>query len=136
MILPEQRIEPIALLLLFFRVFCLYFNKFFIFAAIDDSGTETTAANISTVQETLPNAKVGDKVAKVTVPSYFCPIVKLTSDGDSEDEAAALTIYLKRDTNVETERNTLSRTTDISADKIYTAGLSNQSKVVLAKIKK
>lgn len=102
----------------------------------DSEGTAATASNIAEVQETLPSAKVGDKVTKVTVPSYFCPIVKLTSDSDSEDEAAALTIYLKRDTNVETERNTLSRTTDISADKIYTAGLSNQSKVVLAKIKK
>ena len=67
---------------------------------------------------------------------YICPIVKITSDSESEDETAALTVYLKRDTNVETERHTLARTTDISADKIYTVALSNQSKVVLAKFKK
>lgn len=63
-------------------------------------------------------------------------LVKLTSDNETEDEAAAITIYLKRDTNVETERQTLSRSTDISVDKFYTVALSNQSKVVLAKFKK
>lgn len=62
---------------------------------------------------------------------YINPIVKLQEDGDSDD-APALTIYLKRDTNVETERNTLSRSTAISADKFYTVALSNASKVVLA----
>lgn len=67
---------------------------------------------------------------------YTCPIVKLTSDNETEDETSALTIYLKRDTNVETERKTLARTTNISADKFYTVALSNQSKVVLAKFKK
>lgn len=64
---------------------------------------------------------------------YICPIVKLTSDTESEDETPALTIYLKRDTNLETERHTLSRTTDISVDKFYTVALSDASKVVLAK---
>ncbi len=63
---------------------------------------------------------------------YINPIIKL-QEADGEDDAPALTIYLKRDTNVETERNTLSRTTAISADKFYTVALSNASKVVLAK---
>lgn len=63
---------------------------------------------------------------------YINPIVKLQEEGD-EDDAPALTIYLKRDTNVETERNTLARKTAISADKFYTVALSNASKVVLAK---
>ena len=67
---------------------------------------------------------------------YHCPIVKLNNDAEAEDDAAALTIYLKRDTNVETERQTLSRKTDISVDKHYTVALSNTSKVVLAKFKK
>lgn len=102
----------------------------------DDSGTAATSANIDEVQATLPNAKVGDKVTKVTTAAYFCPIVKLTSDSETEDETAALTIYLKRDTNVETDRETLKRSTVISADKMYAAALSDQSKVVLAKIKK
>lgn len=67
---------------------------------------------------------------------YLNPIVKLNNDSESEEDAAAMTIYLKRDTNVETERPTLSRKTVISADKHYTVVLSNTAKVVLAKFKK
>ncbi len=64
---------------------------------------------------------------------YTCPVVKIDNDYETEDETPALTIYMKRDTNVETERQTLKRVTDISADKFYTVVLSNESKVVLAK---
>jgi N4-gp56 family major capsid protein len=64
---------------------------------------------------------------------YVCPIVELDFDAETEDETPALTIYLKRDTNVEVERQTLKRVTDISVDKFYTVVLSNESKVVLAK---
>lgn len=83
----------------------------------------------------VPSKKV--PVVKVSeVDCYACPIVKLQNDAETEEDAAALTVYLKRDTNVETERQTLSRKTDISVDKHYTVGLSNQSKVILAKFKK
>lgn len=75
------------------------------------------------------------KRVPVKSSNYINPIVKLNQDNDTEDDAPAITIYIKRDTNVETERHTLSRTTDISADKIYTVALSNASKVVLAKFK-
>lgn len=67
---------------------------------------------------------------------YQCPIVKLQNDKETEEDAAALTIYLKRDTNVETDRVSLARKTDISVDKHYTVALSNSSKVVIAKFKK
>lgn len=67
---------------------------------------------------------------------YINPIVKIDTDNETEDEAPALTIYIKRDTNVETQRETLRRVTDISVDKLYTVALSNASKVVLAKFKK
>lgn len=66
---------------------------------------------------------------------YTCPIVKIEEDAETEDETPALTIYLKRDTNVETERHSLKRVTDISVDKFYTVVLSNEAKVVLAKFK-
>lgn len=66
---------------------------------------------------------------------YACPVVKLNNDAETEDDAAALTIYLKRDTNVETDRVSLARKTDISVDKHYAVALSNTSKVVLAKFK-
>ena len=68
--------------------------------------------------------------------NYLCPIVKLNNDNETEDDAPALTIYLKRDTNVETARVSLARKTDISADKHYTVALSNTSKVVIAQFKK
>lgn len=68
--------------------------------------------------------------------AYINPIVKLNELAETEDESPALTVYRKRDVNVETERHTLSRTTDISVDEIYTVALSNASKVVLASFKK
>ena len=67
---------------------------------------------------------------------YINPIVKLNEEAETEDDAPALTIYMKRNVNLETERHTLSRTTDISVDEIYTVALSNASKVVLATFKK
>ena len=68
--------------------------------------------------------------------SYVCPIVKLNEDTDTEDDTPALTVYRKRNVNVETERHSLARTTTISVDEIYTVALSNASKVVLATFKK
>ena len=99
------------------------------------TGATSNQVNLADVTPSLPNAKVGDTVKKSTTKVYFNPIVKLNQDNDTEDESPALTIYLKRDTNVETDRVSLSRKTDISADKHYVAALSNTSKVVLAKIK-
>lgn len=64
---------------------------------------------------------------------YECPIVKLNNDEETEDDTAALTIFLKRDVNVEAERNSLCRKTAVSADEIYTVALTDESKVVLAK---
>lgn len=81
----------------------------------------------------VPVVKVGDSTK---VDCYACPIVKLNNDAETEDDAAALTIYLKKDTSVEAERNTLARLTDVSVDKHYAAALTNESKVVLAKFKK
>ena len=66
---------------------------------------------------------------------YNCPILKVTEDKESEDEAPAVTIFMKRDVNVETERRSLARKTDISADEIYTVAITNQSKVVVAQFK-
>lgn len=79
----------------------------------------------------VPSKKVKDDGT-----NYLCPIVKLNGDAETEDEAPALTVYLKRDTNVETDRVSLARKTDVSADKHYAVALSNTSKVVLAKFKK
>lgn len=81
----------------------------------------------------VPSKKV---VLDVTSAFYTCPIVKLESDAEVDSEAPALTIYLKRNVNLETERESLKRSTTLSVDEIYTAVVSNASKVVLAKFKK
>lgn len=79
---------------------------------------------------------VPSKKVPLVEGQYVCPIVKIENDTETEDETPALTIYLKRDTNVEMERQTLRRVTDISVDKFYTVVLSNAGKVVLAKFDK
>ena len=81
----------------------------------------------------VPVVKVGTAPG---VDCYACPIVKLEEDMETEDAVPAMTIYLKRDTNVETERIQKSRITEITADKFYVVTLSNEAKVVLAKFKK
>jgi len=64
--------------------------------------------------------------------AYVNPIVKIETDERTEDEVPAITIYTKRDTSVETERDTHHKTTYISADKHYCVALTNAAKVVLA----
>lgn len=81
----------------------------------------------------VPVVEVG---TSTKVQCYSCPIVKLEQDNETEDEKPALTIYMKRGVNVETERKSKNRTTEITADEFYTAVLSNEAKVVLARFKK
>lgn len=56
---------------------------------------------------------------------YKCPIVK----------AGALTIYMKRGVEVESDRDIIKKSTVITADEHYTVVVSDESKVVLAKFK-
>lgn len=77
------------------------------------------------------------KVALDTTSAFYtCPIIKLTNDDETEKDTAALTVYLKRDPNVEVDRKSLKRSTEISIDEFYTVAVSDDSKVVLAEIKK
>ena len=68
--------------------------------------------------------------------AYLNPIVKLTNDAETEDDAPAVTIYLKRDTQVERERKADAGLTNIFTNKHYGVALTNTTKVVLAKFKK
>lgn len=88
---------------------------------------------------TIANTRiVPTKKVKLDTTSafYTCPIIKLTNDDETEQDTAALTVYLKRDPNVEVDRKSLKRTTEISIDEFYTVAVSDDSKVVLADIKK
>ena len=78
------------------------------------------------------------KVPTVTVGGdtcYACPIVKLNNDSETEADAPALTVYLKRDIKVEKDRIAKKDITDIYASKYYGVALTNTAKVVLAYFK-
>ena len=65
---------------------------------------------------------------------YFNPIMKLVpANSETDTRDAAITVFLKRDTNVETERNSRNRTTEITVDKNYVVALTDETKVVIAK---
>ena len=103
------------------------------------SGTPSASQVLLSALGDMENVAANDYVKlvpKVAAGTYYInPIVKLEGESDTEDETPALTIYLKRDTNVETQRQSLKRVTDISVDKFYTVVLSNAGKLVLAKFK-
>lgn len=110
----------------------------------DSTAESATALHLDTAREnTIGELAVGDKLKAVTANYYANPVVIVSaedpnadpeSDGVSEEESA-LTIYLKSDVHIESDRDILAKTTVISADEHYTAVLSNESKVVLAKFK-
>lgn len=111
----------------------------------DSVAEDATNKHLSTIMaQAIDNTLVvGDKVAVVT-EYYANPIVVVAvsdpneaseADGNSE-EAPAITIYMKRDVEAEDDRDILAKTTVISTDEHYTAVLSNDSKVVIAKYKK
>lgn len=84
----------------------------------------------------IANARiVASKKVRVDGGTYLNPIVKLEEDTETEDSSPALTIFLKRDTNVETDRIARNRTTEITGDKMYVVALTNETKVIVAKMK-
>lgn len=76
------------------------------------------------------------KIVLKSSTHYVNPIIKLEEDLETEDETPAVTIFLKRNVNLETERDTLARTTIASIDEHYVATVTNPSKIVLVKFKK
>lgn len=92
--------------------------------------------------EVMVNGEIGMVANARIVPSkrvplvegvYSCPIVELKPEEQTGDETAAITIYMKRGVNIETERHLYNYTTLIGADEHYVAALTDESKVVLAK---
>lgn len=74
------------------------------------------------------------------VQGYKNPIIKLEA-GDpesefTEDELPALTIFLKKDTQVDHEWFPKKQRHDVTATKYYGVALTNEAKVVVAKFKK
>lgn len=108
---------------------------------VSDATTEdSTNKHLDTI---TPNCidvlAVGDKVKAVATEFYANPIVTVdATDGEAGTETglSALTIYMKRNVMVESDRDITTKTTVVTADEHFTAVLSNDSKVVLAKFKK
>ena len=67
------------------------------------------------------------------VQMYLNPIVELRPESQTGDERSAVTIFLKRGINLETERHLGNYTTLIGADEHYVAALTDESKVVVAR---
>lgn len=70
---------------------------------------------------------------------YLCPIIKMEPDSPeteyTEDELPALTIFLKKDTQVDHEWFPKKQRHDVTATKYYGVALTNAAKVVIAKFK-
>lgn len=103
------------------------------------------AANLAEYQAKVdPSVELaaGDKVKAVAAESqyYVCPIIKLEPDSPdteyTESELPAVTIFLKKDIQVDAEWLPKKQQTDVTAAKYYGVALTNSAKVVLAKFKK
>lgn len=109
----------------------------------DGTSESSTVKHLSTVQPGCAAVlKIGDKVNSVTAANqyYLCPILKMEPDSAeteyTEAELPALTIFLKKDTQIDSEWFPKKQRHDITATKYYGVALTNDAKVVLAKFKK
>lgn len=76
---------------------------------------------------------VSKKAVNDAKTQFVNPIVELAPQSQTGDETAAITIFLKRDVNLETQRELSNYTTLIGVDEHYVAALTDESKVVVAK---
>lgn len=114
----------------------------FVTHKVDASGTITiTADNLAEYQKLVDpttELKVGDKVSKLSKGFYVCPILKMEADSAeteyTEDEKPAVTIFLKADTNLETERFPKKQTTDITVSKYYGVAMTNEAKCITLRV--
>lgn len=114
---------------------------------VDNSnGTVTIdASNLAEYQAKVDPSvtlAVGNKVKAIAAGSqyYLCPIIKLEPDSAeteyTEDELPAVTIFLKKDIQVDSEWFPKKQQTDVTAAKYYGVAKTNDAKIVLAKFKK
>ena len=114
-----------------------------VLTATEDSGKEGAGVPVVSVDKVATSGTLAVTVATTTkgvaasAAAYLCPIIKIDTDSEeTEDTAPALTVFLKRDTRVDTEWKPRKQTTEIVAAKYYGVGLTNASKVVIAKFGK
>ena len=61
------------------------------------------------------------------------PIIRMAVDPETDEDTAALTLFTKRDLNVETDRIQRNRTWQITGDKIYSVCLTNDARIIKCK---
>lgn len=80
-----------------------------------------------------------NQIVRTDAGTYVCPIIKLEPANDeseyTENELAAVTIFLKKDTAVDHEWFPKKQTHDVTAAKYYGVALTNAAKVVCATFK-
>ena len=81
----------------------------------------------------IGNARVVPSRRVAGVGGFFYSPIILTNDPMHNDDLSALTYYIKRDTNIEVDRKSRKRSTEITADQFYVVALTNESKVVVLK---
>ena len=113
-----------------------------------DGATKITSSNIATYQgfvfdatnKKMVEIAANDYVMVESHPYFLNPVIKLEPANAetefTEDELPALTIFLKKDTQVDHEWFPKKQRHDVTAAKYYGVALTNEAKVVVAKIKK
>lgn len=125
--------------------------KYTVGASSDDGALQVIATGTPTSSQVLASSVAGctwdstnkkvvspakdDYVVAVTANYYINPILKLSTDTETEDDIPAITIYNKRGILTEVQRPYLATKTGFSATKHYVAKLTNDAKVVVASIK-
>lgn len=79
---------------------------------------------------------ISSKIAVADGDVYKNVIIKLEGDSETENELPGITILSKRDVMVETQRDAKATTTCVVANVFYGTGLTDESKVVVAKFAK
>lgn len=109
----------------------------------DRTSESTTAKHLKTVQKGCKDVlKIGDKVNALAEKDKYYLDLLLKMEPDSaeteytEEELPALTIFLKKDTQVDHEWFPKKQKHDITATKYYGVAVTNEAKVLLAKFKK
>lgn len=101
----------------------------------NDDTPESTEVKLETVEAAAINGytpEVGDVVLLVAADTYYVnPVIRLVSEDEVETGIPAITIYGKRDTFVELERDPQKKLYNIYADKHFVVSLTNAAEVVL-----
>ena len=105
----------------------------------EKTGKEGSGVPVATIESTAGTVEVDTTTAGVaSFPEHWSnPIIKCEPDSAeteyTEDELSAVTIFLKKDTQVDHEWFPKKQKHDITATKYYGVAVTNSSKIIIAK---